>query len=342
MTVILTCGFDVMLNNPQDLGWTPIGTPGTSSVQGRDGYGNAVNLYYENGPGSAGYKTQFQKSTKTTSFGVAFKINKLFGTLPSAFSYVITVNTVMLRITQLGELQAYCFGDLLGSSPPGSINPNEWNYLESEAVEDAVTGSLNVYLNSVKVISVMSPYVSALNPGTAANEVRIYLNSFGSITDNVETTYDDLYITDQPKRLGDSRIITLMPTSDISAQWQPDVPGDNFSRVAQPFHSLTSVASPIPHVSTTLNAQDIYTLEQLPYSPKAIHALKSMSIAGMDTSGPDGYRVSLISEADKSSGDLVHLTGSYALSQNWFPLDPHGQFWKTDSVNSTQISIEAV
>lgn len=94
---------------------------------------------------------------------------------------------------------------------------NSWNFLEVEFTISNTVGAVSIYLNGALFGS-----ATGLDTQTHASATfnTLVLGDYDVGAYGGSIYYDDVYVTDTPVRLGESRVITVVPTSDgTPSQW---------------------------------------------------------------------------------------------------------------------------
>jgi hypothetical protein len=99
----------------------------------------------------------------------------------------------------------------LASSVAGVIASDTWFYCEVEYELSDTVGICRVWINGVKVIDVSAVDTKG-STTTVVDELRFTMSGTGA----GGITVDDFYLTNTSTRLGESRIVTLVPTSDTA------------------------------------------------------------------------------------------------------------------------------
>ena len=106
--------------------------------------------------------------------------------------------------------------------------PRPGYYLEIEAVIHGSTGSVKVCKNGVQVISA----TGVNTKGQSQDGVSTLRLRMPGTTAWAACNVDDVYVADAATRLGDSRVITLVPDGDTGDKdWSPSSGEDNYAMV---------------------------------------------------------------------------------------------------------------
>lgn len=149
-----------------------------------------------------------------------------------------------------GELQARksAGGTSIGFTTGARIRAGVWNYIEVKIKVNATTGTVDIRVNGVSVMS-----VTGKNTDQAASGQATKIALCGASSGN-QSTFDDFYVCDKSGSnnntfLGGQKVTTLFPTGDSGTnQWTPSSGSNHFDRVNEN-----------PHDSSTTYLSDILT-----------------------------------------------------------------------------------
>lgn len=169
--------------------------------------------------------------------GFAFRTSIFPTNTSTCFLYLTTANLasqLALRVGPSGELVVArtnggvngSIGTILGTTANNVIALGAWNYIEMEFVISDTVGVINLYVNGQSLLSLSG--VDTKTNATLSTVTTVYLGDNTSNVGKGSYTFDDMYITDTPTRLGEQRIETLYPSAD-TAQLQWTTKGENFS-----------------------------------------------------------------------------------------------------------------
>lgn len=221
----------------------------------------------------------------------------------------------------------------LATSATGLVTSSSWFYLECEFVLSDTVGECRLYINGAKVIDISGVDTKG-STTTVVDELR-----FGMVgTGGGGLIVDDFYLTNTAARLGESRIVTLVPTSDTADKdWGRSTGSDNYALVDEaPFNSDTDYLT-----SSTVGDLDYYGLSNLTYDPVSIHAVQTSIIARKDDAASRSVRSKLKSGATVANGADLGLSASYIQRQDLYVTDPAtGAAWTRSAVDALVVGIE--
>lgn len=235
-------------------------------------------------------------------------------------------------------------GTVLATSTAVVTGAGTWSHIQVKAVIHATTGSAEVRLNGVPVITYTG------QTGTASGAVTgIVFGTFGATSGGY--FWDDLWVCDavdatatqgRPNNdfLGDLYVVPLLPTAaGASTGWTPSGAGGNFAQVDE---ATPSTSDYVSASAGTPGTRDLYEVSDLAAGTLRVYGMRVGLYAGKSDVGtatlktvlrdPDGAVITSTSKAVPQAagpvyGDPVYVKGS------------GGVFTPAD-VNATQIGQE--
>jgi hypothetical protein len=319
--------------------WTLLNTSSTSLTTGRFGDGQALS----SSPSTSQNLTRAVPSTNTISCGVAIRITD--ASEVNANRRLIEFRNASgpqcgVGINASGEIIAYrnTQATVLGTATGITFSDGVWHYIEVEAFVHDSTGFINVYKDGVQVLAV-SGADTKQQTSDDITLLRLYGTDGTSAQPNV-FAWDDIYVTDQGTRLGESRVKTLYPDgATADANWTPSGGGDNYEQVdeAQVDGDTSYVASDTP------GDLDFYTVTDLGFAPDTVHAVQLTMCARKDDVETREVRLKLKSGAVVEDGATQAMAATYQYFSDVYEEDPDAVGpWTAASVNALQIGIETV
>ena len=223
MAVVLVDGFDVYNGDGTLTGlqskWFLNGTQSTDLIPGRFG-GQALRI--SNATPALARRT----FPNTASMGVGMALRaSVFPTGDFIGFNILAIlrtgtYTLGLICQSTGAISVYratsaSAGTFLGTSDSGVIAANTWHYLEVALTIHATLGSVSISVDGRNVLTLTN--VNTSNGVADVNQLQ--LGPPNNLNGNGTFDYDDLYITDSNSTIGERRIETLYPTSDIVNGW---------------------------------------------------------------------------------------------------------------------------
>lgn len=227
-------------------------------------------------------------------------------------------------------------GTVLYQSPPGTYQPNTWNYVElGFKLTDDPTGWLICKLNGKELVSLVSQ-VTSMTGNLLANMVTVgYFQEapVGWISSN--TRWDDIYVCDSLGArnntfLGNVRVQSLLPDGDDTVTWNVE-PNTN-----QNWESVrNTVIDDSTYVySNVVGDQDKYTIEPMVNTPEVF----GIQVTGLyrqdDASQRSVANVIDSGGTEEEGAEYFTPALSYASSIDMFETDPDtGVSWLPPAVN---------
>ena len=354
MAVVFVDGFDIYNGNSNTLTapglstrWTfdvsgnaPATTTGRFGGQGVSYYGFNAAVYamaaYLPGTYSSGcigyaiYLTGIPANTY-----VPLSVGKNHPTSPSG---VLTYTQVNLRLNGDGSISVYRGNTVIGTSAVGLTVQNAWMYIELEYVISSTVGVAKVYLNNNP-----TPILSLTGVNTqnlATNEVNsILIGAAGNVR---ITTLDDLYVTDSPNRLGEQRVITSYPSSDVlTTYWSSSTSG------AAPYTMIDEAVcdGDTTYVSSnTYNSRLVVGVPSLPVAAVDVNAVQLTGFARKDETQFRQLALEYQNTAGSvATGPTYTLGASYVYVNDLMPQNPlTGTAWTGTDVNNMRIGARVV
>jgi hypothetical protein len=275
------------------------------------------------------------------SVGVAFTIDTAAPS--SATQEIIALRSsggaqLVIGVTTGGLLTVgrASFANILGTEAEGNpLQAEAWYYLEIEAVIHGSTGAVKVYKNGVEVISATGVNTKGQSQD-GVSTVRLRMPGTAAWA---ASSFDDVYVVDAATRLGDSRVITLVPDGDTGKDWSPSSGEDNYAMVdEEQVDGDTSYVA-----SSTPGDLDFYTIGDLGVTPETIHAVQLMMCARKDDAATREVRLKLKSGSTVENGATQAVGSSYQYFQEIYDEDPGTEGpWTASAVDAMQIGIETV
>jgi hypothetical protein len=336
MSVVLVDGFDTYNGTGANTGlqarW--LGSTGCSMVTGRFG-GQALQVAAANGAGSV---RAFPASYSSFTWAGAIR----FTVMPSSegtfshfcFEDANSVTQVGLRVTTNGSLEVGRFTaptarTVLATSTP-VILTNTWHYLEIECTISDTVGELNVYVDGVAAITLSSVDTRNGTP-TTVGQMRLFTNTIGSLGGMGTMQLDDMYLLDVIGRLGERRVETLYPTSDVAQGWTRSTGATNYTLVDE-----ATVNGDTDYVqASSVNTVDTYGFQDLTGTPAVIDAVQVCAYGYKTDATTRAIALQVISGATTSDGPNFNLTASYGKYERLMTSNPNGGInWSYLGVNA--------
>jgi len=221
---------------------------------------------------------------------------------------------------------------VMASSAAGVFTPDVFHFLECEFVLSDTVGVFKIWVDGVLVVNV----TTGDTKGASATTVfRLQITPSGMGAGNIQL--DDYYQTDGA-RLGESRVVTLMPTSDTADKdWGRSAGSDNYALVDErPSDGDTTYVT-----SSTVGDLDLYGMEDLSFTPASIYAVQSSIIARKDDAADRAVRCNIKSGGTTANGTALGLAAGYQQRVTIHATDPNtAAAWTASGVNALQAGPE--
>lgn len=263
------------------------------------------------------------------------------------------VMQVSYRFDMVGHLLAV-LGDPTGTPTPLCISattysPGTFHYIEAKTVINSTTGSIQIWVDGVKVASAANVKTQVSANATANQEfIGLTLNSVGAGGPAISIT--DMYCLDTTgaapwnNRLGDCTIVTEVPRGPGSfAEFTPSQ-GQNYQNVdtippGANYNSGSAVGQRDSFAFPGLLSTDtIYAVMPMPYAGNS--AAGTRSIAATVRQGTTDKVLPSVSLGVGPVYALASTTGTGALNNNIVQTDANGLAWTPTNFNASEFGYE--
>jgi len=340
MAQLLSDGFDVYngvgTNTGLQASWTLSSTTNISMVSGRFG-GQAVQ--YRFGSSSA-YAARTFTASASIGIGYALRMATMPGASPTDPEYMhvnlMSGATYMIgiKITAAGEIQVYRMSGTFGGTSLGTssvcIFSATWHYIEVGISIHDTTGTVTVKCDGSTVLTLTGQDTRNGAP-TTVDTIRLG-DLYGlAFTDGGIYQVDDLYIIDSATTLGEAKIETTYPSSDIAQGWTRSAGSDNYALVdeAQVDGDTTYVQG------SAVSDVDTYEFGNLSGTPSTIHSVKVIAFGRKTDAGTREIALQVKSGATTSDGANYPIAASYGKMERLLEVDPDtGVPWTASGVTA--------
>lgn len=332
MAVVMVDGFDLYNGTGTNTGiqakWA---SPGSASLVSGRFTGQALRVV-----NSTTIQRSFTATANLTAgFAIRFNsiptVNTIFGHLAfksgGTFQCGLALRlNASLEAFRLSSSQA---GTSLGASSVSLIAAATWYYLEVEVVISTTVGRITAYLGGVQVINVTGVNTANAGVGTTADTILFILDN-GS-TGLTSFDVDDLYLLDAATKLGERRVETLYPTSDVAQGWTRSTGATNYTLVDE----ATANGDTDYVQASAVNDLDTYGFGNLTGTPATIDAVQLAAFAEKTDATSRSIALQAISGATTSDGSNFSLAASYGKFERLMLTDPNGSIaWTAANVNA--------
>lgn len=240
-----------------------------------------------------------------------------------------------MKVDANGAINVYRYtsetaGTLLGASANGVIQPNTWHYIEVEVTISDTVGVFKVYVDGVQQVN-----LTGLDNKNTANAYasNIRFSSASASGWNMSLDVDDFYLTDAATKLGERRVETIYPTSDVAQGFARSTGATNYTLVDE-----AQVNGDTDYVQgSSVGDTDTYGLGDLSSTPTAVDAVQVISFAEKTDAGSRSFALQVKSGATTSDGSNYALAASYGKFERLLTQDPNGPTaWTASAVNALQ------
>lgn len=352
MAIPLIDGFDTYNGTGTNTGlqakWTPVSivtaSPNNASMTTGRFSGQAARIAWTGGGGerSGGYSRLLPSTYSSFTLGTAFRISTLTNVATTALPGIMhfregTTYHLIITLTSDGKLNVYrassaSAGTLLGSTAAGTIIANTWHYIEAEVVINDSTGRVTLYVDGVQVLNLTSQ--DTRNGGTGVvDTINISGNTGNPSLSTPSIDFDDLYFRDSATRLGERRVETLYPNSDVAQGFARSAGSTNYTleNEAQVDGDTTYVQG------STVGDVDTYGMDNLSSNPTTIDAVQISAYARKTDAASRSIALQVKSGATTSDGSNYALAASYSKFERILETDPNtGSAWTRTNVDALQ------
>lgn len=272
----------------------------------------------------------------SVSMGFAFRRSSMGDSLPiwwllNSGTYQVGLMSNADGSLTAGRYTAITTSTALGSSSPGVILLNTWHYIEIEITISDTVGVFKVYVDGVQVINLTSQDTRNGTPTTV--DTYMLGSNKSPVGAGANLDYDDLYLTDAATKLGERRVETLYPTSDVAQGFARSTGSTNYTLVDE-----AQVNGDTDYVQgSSVGDTDTYGLGDLSSTPSAIDGVQLAAFAMKTDAGSRSIALQAKSGATTSDGSNYTLAASYGKFERLLTTDPNtGSAWTASAVNALQ------
>lgn len=336
-------------------GFEGFGTTNGAAPAGYDGKYSSVNRvnltdiqsgriagksWYANTSSSPHWRTQDLGAFTTAIFGFGFKADQLIGSRTFVRLFEPSdVTGFELRTTQGGQIAAYNWTTLLGTSTNANMITGRWYFIECKVTISNTTGTVDVKVNETNVLSLTSQDTQR---GGTAEWRKIQIEGSSVFPHNF--SFDDWYLCDASGSqnndfLGSIRVDGILPDGDSATiNWTPSSGTINSALVDEnPHNTDTDYVE-----SSTSTDQDLYDYAAVPTTLNTIHGLQINTIV-RETDASDFTLKTLVKSGATTSADTAQAIAgtSYETLHRIVEQDPNtSAAWTSSGINSAQFGIE--
>jgi len=329
--------------------WTvtvPFNAAETTMAGGAGLYGGKY-LAYVNSGGNGPVKVLRATTARQTAYrGFRFYATGLPATSNEIFAFTDAGTVqVVLRLLGTGAVAVYRGSTLLGTSASSLIAINTWYFIEFGAKIDPSTGTYDVRINGVSVLS-----GTGANTRNTANSTsdgfcwgRNFSTDLSSLSANVQFRFDDIYAVDDQGSvnnnfLGDCRTEMLVPNANSGAQGFTPSVGSNYQCVDEIPLSATA-----DYNAASAAAEDRFTTAGMTTTPTSVMGVSLVQFSLKTDAGANTSRNRLTSGGTTGNGTTTAVPTSIGAIRDVFELNPNGSIaWTPTAVNAALPGYERV
>ena len=223
-----------------------------------------------------------------------------------------------------------------GTSTSFTVGTNVWHWVEFYFLLSTSVGVVEIWVDDTQLLSI-SGQDTAYAGGTSIIALAI---GTPHNTSSCRAYFDDWYIIDPTStpnnvRLGDSRVQTVVPTSDAGPNdGTPSTGDDHFACVDEAQWSSSKYIT----LANTANQEEIFGVGALGSTPSNIWALRALNVAEETDAGGVTAQAVIRSGSASSLGASTSLLTSYAHIYTIANVDPATSTqWTVSGVNAVNI-----
>lgn len=237
-------------------------------------------------------------------------------------------------------------GTSLGATATPAVVAEAYQHIETLATFDNSTGSVEVRVNGVTVLSISGADTAAsLNEESSQVALACGSNS-GSADHGVTTDIDDYFCYDDTGSynntfIGDRRVLTLFPNADTAQEdWVPSAGSDSFAMVdeADPDDDGTYISAA---AGLSPNPVTEFDLSDMPAGVASISAVQLVHRSRKTDAGDANIQLSAVSASSEATGTDRPITEAYTYYHDVVEADPDTSTPFTPSaVDALKLKIE--
>jgi hypothetical protein len=287
-------------------------------------------------------------SASGATWTAGFAIFPRSGTVTAGMLFQFTdsgSDQIGIRLNADLTLQMQKQSTTLGSASVATLTANVWQYVEVKVVVNNTTGTYEVRLNGVNILSATGQNTRN-TANNSANGVRFGARASDGLGGAGVTTgiyIDDFYVCDSTGTnttfLGDSRVDTLYPTGAGNTTQFTASAGSNWQCVDE---TLQNGDSDYVQSSTATN-KDTYGFSDLSHTPTSVFGVQINMYAKKDDAGSRTLCAVTRSGGSDTDGATQGLNTSYSNLIEVLDTDPNGSIaWTKAAVNAAEFGMKVV
>jgi hypothetical protein len=285
--------------------------------------------------------TYMQSSALTTNatlvIGFAIKFKALAGANEFLNLYDGSTLGINLRMQSSGEIAIYRGSSLLDTTSGLGMVANSWYYLELKVLCNDTTGTYELRIGGVDVLSDTGVDTKA---GTHTYHDRFRLNN--SESSAYSPSFDDLYCLDGSGSsnndfLGNMRVIAIRPDGDNTQAWTRSTGAENYDLVNE-----NICDDDTSYVESAVSAtKDLYTYGAVASLADSIKGIQINTVCReTDANSFSLVTVAKLSTTESNSAAAAIGTTDYVTKTRLMETDPDGNAWTISNIDAAQFGIK--
>jgi hypothetical protein len=330
---------------------------GISTTGGRFGQGAYFSEYY-----AAYIQKNFNANYSNIWMGIAINTNDAGGvTVNDQYSFILNGDKSVFVFQSNNGMESWLtYNNLLGvwkffthtpsvGSPVPILNAYsvyqtgtfQWHWLEIHYIANSVNGTFEIWVDDVQIMNFTGSPTTSWG-GNQINGIYIGAAPLSLIPSTLFAYYDDWYVLDSTTgpynttRIGDSRIYSLVPVSDVAGHnnGQPSSGTNYFAMVDEPQNDgLTTYIT----IAGTPGNEDIFNMSHLPSTPNIIFGCRVLNIVEQTAGGTITGNAIIVSNSVIANGNTQPLLSVFFSQYNIFEKDPSTNApWTYEAINAAQ------
>lgn len=335
MALLWMDGFDSYAGNGDPLIAGYSGNGAVSTTGGRFGKGciQGGNSQFTYALASAVTDVWFGGAAQISSGStgvILYRFNSSIG-----IEITIGINTDGSIYAQRGD-----FVTSLGSSAAGFFTPftGTWHWVETHIVFSGTVGVVEIWVDGVRALN-----LTGQNTKQNSGATGLISATYGSLSSSVTWNWDDIYITDTTGsaplngRLGDSRIDTVVPSSDASPNNGTISTGATHWGVVDELQYNTTDYTDI---TATTGQEERFGVTGVSGTVGTVYGVKVLAWNEKTDAGAASAKLEVVSGSSVGLGASFNPTTTWAQNSAIFPTDPStSAAWTAAEIAAMKIGV---
>jgi hypothetical protein len=235
-----------------------------------------------------------------------------------------------------GVLTAWCGEQQvsLGTVSIPGFTTNSWHWVDVHFKYSATVGVFEVWWDGTQILNLTGQ--NTANNSSQTSLVAVYLGGYGAVA-TLAATYDDWVINDTTTsynngRVGDSKIESLKPTSDVT-------PNNGTCSTGTTHYAMVNESqwntSNYITMTNTSGQEELFGFASLGSTPASISAVKITYIGKKTDAGAASLETVMVSGGVEGDGASTPMLTSWARRGAVYALDPNtSAAWTYSAVNA--------